>query len=66
MEDSAVEEKLLNPVEAASLLGIQPKTVYNLASRRVLPFIKIGGSLRFSRRALLEYIEEHSVQPVGA
>ena len=66
MEDSAVEEKLLNPLQASELLGVRPKTIYNLASRRALPFIKIGGSLRFSRRALLEYIEERSVQPIGA
>lgn len=43
-------EPLLTPQEAARLLRLPPSTVYDLARRDVLPHIRIGRAIRFSRR----------------
>jgi excisionase family DNA binding protein len=45
-------EPLLTPQEAARLLRLPTSTVYDLARRDVLPHIRIGRAIRFSRADL--------------
>lgn len=52
---------IMTPPEVAQLLRISRASVYRLIERRALPFYKIGGSLRFSRSAVLKYLEEVTV-----
>lgn len=45
-------EPLLTPQEAGRLLRLPTSTVYDLARRDVLPHIRIGRAIRFSRADL--------------
>jgi len=53
---AAEEEDILNVDEAAVLLKITKSTLYKLVHRKTVPFKKVGGSLRFSRHVLLEWV----------
>ncbi len=55
-------ERLLKPAEAAEYLGLSVPTVYTKASRRQLPTVKVGRSLRF-RRADLDKIIKAGLRP---
>lgn len=49
-------EKLLNVYEVAGVLNVAVQTVYGFVTRREIPFIKIGHSLRFDREDLKAWI----------
>jgi excisionase family DNA binding protein len=49
-------EPLLTPQEAARLLRLPSSTVYDLARRDVLPHVRIGRAIRFSRPDLEEFL----------
>jgi excisionase family DNA binding protein len=55
-------DRLLKPTEAADYLGLTLATIYTKASRRQLPTVKVGRSLRF-RRADLEKIVRAGLRP---
>jgi excisionase family DNA binding protein len=57
-----MQSDLLTPAEAASLLRWTVSTIYSAASRRKLPSIKVGRSLRF-RRSDLEKIIKAGLRP---
>ena len=48
--------KLLTPNDVAERLGISRSGVYRLTERRVIPFFKVGGSLRFQTSDLDAYL----------
>ena len=52
-------DRLLRPKEAAEMLGISRGTLYNWASQRRIPTVKLGHTLRFSRKELERYIQHH-------
>jgi excisionase family DNA binding protein len=49
-------ERLLDVHEAATLLRLQPRTLYKLANERRLPVVKLGRATRFRLSSLLELI----------
>lgn len=49
-------DKLLTVREAAQLLRLGHVTVYRLAQRRKIPAVKVGGSWRFNRGMLEEWL----------
>jgi excisionase family DNA binding protein len=55
--------RLLDVREAARFLGTTPKTLYTMAWRRDIVFVKIGRSLRFDVRDLEQMIEKAKVRP---
>ena len=55
--------RLLNVREAARFLGTTPKTLYTMAWRRDIVFVKIGRSLRFDLKDLEQMIETAKVRP---
>lgn len=58
-------EKLLTPLELASILGIRPGTIYSWLSRGVdVPHVKIAGTVRFREKAIQEWLlkKEHEKQ----
>jgi excisionase family DNA binding protein len=55
--------RLLNVREAARYLGTTPKTLYTMAWRRDIIFVKIGRSLRFDLRELERLVEKSKVRP---
>jgi excisionase family DNA binding protein len=59
------EDRLLDVHEAAALLGVQPRTLYNWAYSRRLPKVKLfgpRGALRFRLSDVLRLIAD-SVRP---
>ena len=62
-EDPGQKEiRLLNVKDAARFLGTTPKTLYSMAWRRDIAFVKIGRSLRFDVRDLEQMIEKAKVK----
>ncbi len=55
--DSAPTEGLITVREAAQLLRLGEITVYRLAQRHQIPAVKVGGSWRFSRSLLDEWLK---------
>jgi len=55
-DDLSASKNLLTVREAAQLLRVGEVTVYRLAQRRKLPALKIGGSWRFNRGLLEEWL----------
>lgn len=44
--------------EASKLLGVCPKTLWTLTKNGVIPCLKIGKSVRYSREKLIEYVNQ--------
>ena len=56
--------ELLTVIEAAEFLTISKSGVRRLQQARRLPFIKIGGGVRFARRDLLAFLEKQRVKAI--
>ena len=53
---------LLTTEEVATILRVHPNRVYELASRRVLPAVRVGRLLRFHLDTLQEWIKSGGTQ----
>jgi excisionase family DNA binding protein len=51
-------EKLIGPKEAGDVLAIKTDTLYKWTAEGKIPFLKIGGALRFRPSALQAWIQE--------
>jgi excisionase family DNA binding protein len=49
--------KLLTAQEVADLLSIKKTTVYQLKARKEIPFVKIGGCIRFEQSQIENWIK---------
>ncbi len=49
--------RLLTYREAAEILGVVDRTIYNLVRRGVLPAVRFGGNVRIDPRDLADFIE---------
>ncbi len=60
-------EELFDPEAAAKVLGIRAITVYKWVAERKIPFLKVGGALRFRPSALEAWLKdrEHKVDESG-
>ncbi len=56
--------QLLTIAETAKLLKIAVPTVRHLQQRRHIPFIKVGGSVRFAVNDISAYLEKRKVRPI--
>ena len=56
----AVEALLVDVRMAAKMLGVCERTVRNLTKRGELPVIRIAGCVRYSREALIEFVQQQS------
>lgn len=54
--------QLLTIDETAELLGVSTTAIRRLQYNRQLSFYKVGGSVRFSTKDLLEFLENHKVE----
>jgi len=62
METHDAEQiELLTVREVAKLLQLSVPGVRELQARRHLPFIKVGGALRFEKRDIVEYLKRRKV-----
>jgi excisionase family DNA binding protein len=59
-------EDLVESEAAAKILGIKTITVYKWVSERKIPFIKVGGALRFRPSALQAWLRAREFSPVGS
>lgn len=50
--------------DAAKYLGVEIGTVYNLCRRRKIRHMRVGGSIRFTREMLDEYLQRHTFEIV--
>ena len=58
-------DELLTVAETAKFLKISVTGVRRLQQRRLMSFIKVGGSLRFARSDLRAYIVKRRVESIG-
>jgi len=58
-------DKLITPNELAEFLQISKSSVYLLVETRKIPFYKIGGSLRFRKSDIDEYLQKSVFQPLN-
>jgi excisionase family DNA binding protein len=49
--------------QAAAYVGFAPGTMRNKIWRREVPFLKLGRSVRFLKRDLDEWLDQHRVDP---
>jgi excisionase family DNA binding protein len=56
-------EELLDPEAAAKVLGIKTITVYKWVTERKIPFLKVGGALRFRPSALDAWLKDREHLP---
>jgi len=54
----AMTDEILTLKEVAEYLKLAEKTAYRLAAEGKLPGFKVGGSWRFKREDVLQWIEE--------
>lgn len=52
-EEKVYKKLLFTPKEAAQILSLAPRTVYALVDAGTLPCVRIGRSVRISRKAIL-------------
>jgi excisionase family DNA binding protein len=57
--------RFYSPEDLAVYLGVSKTTIYRLVEKRVIPFYKIGGSLRFKENDVNEYVEKQRVKSSG-
>jgi excisionase family DNA binding protein len=55
--------RLLNVIECAHYIASTPLNVYQMVSKRLIPFVKIGRSTRFDLRAIDAWIEGKKIEP---
>lgn len=49
--------------ELEALLRIDVKTIYSYVQRGLIPHFRMQSNVRFRKREILEWIEEHSYRP---
>jgi excisionase family DNA binding protein len=54
--------ELLTIKDVAELLKVSQSSVRRLQQGRHLPFIKVGGSIRFAKDDILEYLKKGRVE----
>lgn len=57
--------ELLTAAELANALKISVSSVRRLQEQRSIPFIKIGGRIRFSKADVANYLEQARVDALG-
>jgi putative molybdopterin biosynthesis protein len=64
MNIGSTAKNLITPNELSKLLSISKPSVYRLVDKRILPFYKIGGNLRFSLIDIEAYLSNVRVEPI--
>ncbi|MCM8772761.1 MAG: helix-turn-helix domain-containing protein [Candidatus Omnitrophica bacterium] len=56
-----IRKRLLTIKEASEYLGISVRGLYLMVYRRQIPFVKLGGKIRFDVKKLDEWIEKNTI-----
>jgi len=59
-------KKLVNIQTVAEALGLKPSSLYNMVSRRQIPFTKVGRLTKFDPDAIDAWIKQQSFPPLTA
>ena len=59
------QEDIIGVKEVAKILHLAEKTVYNKTSKKIIPHKKVGGIVLFSRKSILEWINQSEVKPAS-
>jgi excisionase family DNA binding protein len=65
MSTASDSVELLTIAEAAKLLRVSVSSVQRLQQRRLLPFIKVGGRVRFAMSDLSSFVADNRVEAIG-
>lgn len=57
-----MEKRYLTVKELSEHLGVSRYTIYSWISMRRIPFVKMGGLVRFDAKAIERWIKENSVE----
>jgi len=60
-----ITPRYLRVPQAASYLGLAPKTLYRYAEERRIPFNRIGRSLLFDREELDKWMQARRITPLS-
>jgi excisionase family DNA binding protein len=63
--DSSLEVKLLTVGDVAAILNVSVATVRRLQQQLEIPYLKIGGSVRFLYQDVFTYMEKQRVESIG-
>jgi excisionase family DNA binding protein len=55
-----MEQNLLKLTDLSKMLNIAKSTIYNYAKKGSIPYIKIGGQILFSEKAINEWMLENT------
>jgi excisionase family DNA binding protein len=58
-------DEILTVADAANFLKISRTSVRRLQQRRAVPFIKVGGSVRFAKSDLRAFLVKRRVEAIG-
>lgn len=53
------EKQIMNADECAEFLSVEVHTIYKMCKSKTIPFRKVGREYRFSRNALLNWLDNH-------
>lgn len=56
--------ELLTIDEVAKFLKVSLTTVRRLQQGRHIPFIKVGGTIRFAREDIVDFLKKNRVKPI--
>ncbi len=59
-----VPERLLTIPDIAALLRISRTTVYRLVEARKIPFVRVGGLVRFTKTDIERYLRGSHIDPI--
>jgi excisionase family DNA binding protein len=62
--DAGSMPELLTIAEVAELLKISVPSVRRLQQQRKVPFVRVGGSIRFFRSDIASYLEKRRVRSI--
>lgn len=60
MTSSADEGEILTLKQVAEFLKVTERTIYRLAAAKKIPAFKVGGTWRFSKAGITEWIRQQS------
>lgn len=64
MELGSNTNNLITPSELADVFKISKSSVYRLIEKRQIPFLKIGGKLRFTQTDVDKYLNNVRIEPI--
>ncbi len=65
MSTGVFQKRLMNVEEVAEYLGLKVNTIRAWIKRRVMPYVKINGAIRFDRCRIDEWIEQNKQEDIN-